>query len=81
MGLRLTAVKTFLRYASQEDLRLVALHEAAKALTAPAAAKNPIEYLQENEASAILSAFHGSITKSRRNRMLLILLIRVRGTH
>lgn len=74
VGVRLTAIKAFLRYASREDLRLVALHEAAKALKASAAAKNPIQYLEEHETSAILAAFTGSTPKSRRNRMLLILL-------
>ena len=74
VGLRLTAVKAFLRFASQEDIRLVALHQAATALKAPAAAKKPIEYLQENETAAILAAFTGSTPKSRRNRVLLILL-------
>jgi site-specific recombinase XerD len=74
VNLRLTAIKAFLRYASQEDLRLVALFEAAKALKAPALAKKPIEYLQEHETTAILAAFTGASKKSRRNRMLLILL-------
>ena len=74
VGLRLTAIKAFLRFASQEDLRLVALHEASKALKGPAAAKKPIEYLQEDETAAILAAFTGATPKSRRNRMLLILL-------
>ena len=74
VNLRLTAIKAFLRYASQEDLRLVALHEAVTSLKAPAPPKKPIEYLEQHETAAILAAFNGSTPKSRRNRMLLILL-------
>ena len=73
VNLRLTAIKAFLHYASQEDIRLVALDQAAKALKAPALAKNPIEYLEQHETMAILAAFNGASMKSRRNRMLLIL--------
>lgn len=74
IGLRLTAVKAFLAYCSAEDLTLVAVNQAAKALRAPVAARNPIEYLTEPETRAVLCAFTGRTAKSRRNRMLLILL-------
>ncbi|MEC5180903.1 tyrosine-type recombinase/integrase [Arthrobacter sp. CG_A4] len=74
VNLRLTTIKAFLAYVSQEDLVLVALHEAAKTLKAPRQPRKPIEYLEEKETKAILAAFDGSSMKSRRNRMLLILL-------
>ena len=72
--LRLSAVKAFLAYASQEDITLVALSQAAKALRTPAQPRKPIDYLTAPETRAILAAFTGTTTKSRRNRMLLILL-------
>ena len=57
--LRLSAVKAFLAYASYEDLTLVALSQAAKALKAPADPRTPIEYLNEAQTRAILAAFTG----------------------
>ena len=74
IALRLTTVKAFLTYCSAEDITLVALSQAAKALRAPASARKPIEYLTEPETRAVLAAFTGRTAKSRRNRMLLILL-------
>ena len=74
IALRLTTVKAFLTYASREDITLVALSQAAGALRAPASPRKPIEHLTEPETRAVLAAFTGRTAKSRRNRMLLILL-------
>jgi integrase/recombinase XerD len=74
IALRLTTVKAFLTYASHEDITLVALSQSAGALRAPASARKPIEYLTEPQTRAVLTAFTGRTAKSRRNRMLLILL-------
>ncbi len=74
IGLRLSAVKAFLSFASAEDITLVAVYQAAKNLKAPATPRKPIEYLEENETTAVLAAHNGKNLKSRRNRMLLILL-------
>jgi site-specific recombinase XerD len=70
----LSTVKAFLAYCSHEDITLIALAQAAKTLRPPASPRRPIEYLAESETRAVLSAFDGTMAKSRRNRMLLILL-------
>jgi integrase/recombinase XerD len=74
VALRLSAVKAFLAYACQEDITLVALSQAARALKTPAQPRKPIDYLTTAETRAVLAAFTGNTAKSRRNRMLLILL-------
>lgn len=72
--LRLTAIKTFLAYAAQEDITLLTLSQAAHALKAPHSPKTPIQYLTADQTRSLLAAHTGATGKSRRNRMLLILL-------
>jgi len=74
IALRLSAIKAFLAYRAAEDITLVALHQGAQALRAPASPRKPIEYLTGDQTRAVLGAFTGKTAKSRRNRMLLILL-------
>jgi integrase/recombinase XerD len=63
--LRLTAIKTFLAYCSHEDITLIALSQAAKALRAPASPRTPIEYLTGPETRAVLAAHAGATAKLR----------------
>lgn len=43
---RLSAVKSFLAYAAEDDITLVALRESARVIKAPQVPKQPIEYLE-----------------------------------
>ena len=73
-ALRLTAVKSFLRYAGEADLTLTSLWEQAATVTVPAEPRRPVEYLVKPATRAVLAAHRGQTPKSRRNRMMLILL-------
>ena len=74
INLKVTAIRSFLKFCSEEDFELRGVYEEAKSIKNVKIEKKPIEYLQENATKAILNAYDGSSAKSRRNRMMLIFL-------
>jgi site-specific recombinase XerD len=73
-NLRITAIKSFLKYCSEEDIALVCLYQDADKIHGLKNEKKPILYLSKNATAAILAAPGASTAKERRNRMLLILM-------
>ena len=74
INLKLTAIRSFLKFCSHEDFELRGIYTdicTVKKLKEP---KKPIQYLQPPATSAILAAYDSATAKHRRNRMILILL-------
>lgn len=74
INLRLTAIRSFLKYCSEEDFMLHGIYTDVCSVRKLKEEKAPIEYLQPRATAAILSAFDTKTIKHRRNRMILILL-------
>ena len=74
INLKLTAVRSFLKYCGSEDMELLGIYSDVCTIKKMKEEKHPIMYLQPDVTSAILSAFDTDTQKHRRNRMLLILL-------
>ena len=74
INLKITAIRSFLKFCSIEDFELRGLYEESKKIVKLKTPKQPIEYLQPEATKAILSAFKGETAKSRRNRMIMILM-------
>ena len=74
INLKLTAIRSFLKYCSEEDFELRGIYSDICTIKKQKEEKKPIEYLQPNATAAILSAYDTSTSKHRRNRMMLIML-------
>lgn len=74
INLRLTAIRSFLKYCGQEDFELQGVYTDVCAVRKLKEEKHPIEYLQPAATAAILDAYGIKKAKHRRNRMLLILM-------
>jgi integrase/recombinase XerD len=74
INLKLTAIRSFLKYCSEEDFELRGIYTEICSVKKLKEEKKSIQYLQPTATSAILSAYDSKTSKHRRNRMLLILL-------
>lgn len=74
INLKLTAIRSFLKYCGEEDFELYGVYSEVCNIKKQKEDKKPIEYLQSSATTAILSAYDTSTAKHRRNRMMLILL-------
>lgn len=74
INLRLTAIRSFLKYCSEEDFELRGIYTDVCSVKKVKEEKKAIQYLKPKATSAILSAYDVDTSKHRRNRMMLILL-------
>lgn len=74
INLRLTAIRAFLKYSSEEDFELRGVYTDVCSIKKVKEEKKPIVYLQPEAAAAILAAYDTATAKQRRNRMMLIIL-------
>ena len=74
INLRITSIRSFLKYCGQEDFELRGIYESVCQIQKLKEEKRPILYLQPEATAAILSAYDVKSQKHRRNRMMLILL-------
>lgn len=74
INLKLTAIRSFLKYCSEEDFELRGIYADVCTVRKLKEGKAPIVYLQPKATAAILAAFDNKTAKHRRNRMLLILM-------
>ena len=74
INLKLTAIRSFLRYCADEDFELRGIYHDVCTVRKVKEEKKPIEYLQPAATKAILASYDTRTAKHRRNRMILILL-------
>ncbi len=73
-NLRLTAIRSFLEYAAQEQLWVMPIYTDACTIVNVKTTNHAIEYFEPNEMSCLLAAPSGNSKTDRRNQMILIFL-------
>ena len=73
-NLRVTALRSFLEYAADEEAELMAIYNSACTVKGLKVKKRAIEYLERKAMVALLKTPNTTTNKGKRNRMLLILL-------
>ena len=74
VNLKLTAIRSFLKYCGEEDFELRGIYDGVCQIKKLKEPKKPIEYRQPDATSAIMSDYDTRTSKHRRNRMMLILM-------
>lgn len=73
-NLRMTAIRSLLEYASQEEIWITPLYNNARDIMNVKVVNHPIEYFEASELSALLNAPEIHKKTERRNQMILILM-------
>ncbi len=73
-NLRITAIKSFIKYCSEEDITLFAIYNEVCSIHGLKDEKKPILYLSKKATMTLLSMPKTDMVKERRNRMILILM-------
>jgi len=73
-NLRLSALKSFLKYCADEDIGLYAVYEQAKKVPLTKAPQVPVGHMTQVALKAVLAEADPRSTKGMRNRMIMILL-------
>ena len=74
INLRMTAVKSFLRYCSEEDMTFTDLYVGAKSLRGIKTPKQPIRFMTRAATASLLNVIPGSNPKERRDKMILMFM-------
>ena len=73
-NLRLSALKSLLRYCADEDISLQWVYQEVKSIPLRKVSRKPVGYLSRNAVMAVLAQADTTTVKGRRNRMIVILL-------
>lgn len=73
-NLRLSALKSLLRYCADEDISLQSVYQEVNNIPSRKASRTPVGYLSKDALMALLAQPDTATMKGRRNRMIIILL-------
>jgi len=73
-NLRLSALKSTLKYCADEDISLYSVYQEIKKIPLMKAPRMPVKYMSKNALKALLSQPDTRTVKGLRNRMMIILL-------
>lgn len=73
-NLRLSSLKSFLKYCADEDIGLCAIYQDARRVPQMKATRAPVQYMSEAAVKALLAQPDPKTAKGMRNRMIMILL-------